>query len=194
MKAVYLFLTFCFLIVSCEKKTADPSASQTVNSKKNDSVFKSIDKKWLFTKTEITPETAKILTDWEEWNDFEREIISKPVTSLNAFRKKAAQLAMTGITLSNNIPETFKTPAVESRIALLQTNLNSLDMYMELDVIQQKKVEELLAEINKNYLSIGNQFDEILLRKAIPKEQGEDQLIQSFETIKRASRNAIPTE
>jgi len=194
MKGFYLTLTFCLLIVSCQQKETTVVEDPTTTLKKNEVVFKAIDKKWHFSKIEVSAEARKQLSSWKEWNDFERELLNKPVTSLNAFRKKAAQLATTGLTLVNDIPSVLKTPAVESRIDLLQTNLNSLDLYMSLDVVQEKVVAQLLEEINKNYRSIGNQFDEIYLRKAIPKEKGENELIQSFDTIKRASRNAIPTE
>ena len=67
-------------------------------------------------------------------------------------------------------------------------------MLLELDLIPAKEVKDLFVQINKNYQSLANQFDEILIRKAIPMEVGEQDMIQSLDTIKRATLDAIPKE
>ena len=132
--------------------------------------------------------------NWKEWNDFEKEYRIKPVTSLSAFQKKAQRLSKLASEMQNNIPEIYNKPDVKSRIFLLNTNLNSLEMLLELDLIPAKEVKELFGKINKNYQSLANQFDEILIRKAIPMEVGEQEMIQSLDTIRRATLKAIPQE
>lgn len=192
----YICITFIGLIFlsSCQKKEISAEEHQLLITQKRDSVFKTIDNQWIVQMPKINQTIQSNLVNWKEWNDFEKEYRVKPVTSLSAFTKKATKLSQLATELQNNIPEIYNTPDVRSRIFLLNTNLNSLEMLLELDLIPAKEVKDLFTKINKNYQSIVNQFDEIHVRKAIPMEIGEKEMIQSLDTIKRATSSAIPQE
>ncbi len=194
MKYIYLALIGLVLFSSCEENEKSAEEQQMLIAQKRDSIFKTIDDQWVIQIPKINQNVQSNLVNWKEWNDFEKEYRIKPVTSLSAFHKKAQRLSKLAAEMQNNIPEVYNKPDVKSRIFLLNTNLNSLEMLLELDLIPAKEVKELFGKINKNYQSLANQFDEILIRKAIPMEVGEQEMIQSLDTIKRATLNAIPKE
>lgn len=194
MKYIYLALIGLVLFSSCDKNEKSTEEQQMIIEKKRDSIFKTIDDQWVIQIPKINQNVQNHLVNWKEWNDFEKEYRIKPVTSLSAFHKKAQRLSKLAAEMQNNIPEIYNKPDVKSRIFLLNTNLNSLEMLLELDLIPAKEVKELFSKINKNYQSLANQFDEILIRKAIPVEVGEQEMIQSLDTIKRATLDAIPKE
>lgn len=194
MKYIYLAIIGLLLFSSCEEKGITVEEQQKILDKKRDSIFKTIDDQWIIQIPKINQNVQNHLVNWKVWNDFEKEYRIKPVTSLSAFHKKAQRLSKLASEMQNNIPEVYNKPDVKSRIDLLNTNINSLEMLLELDLIPAKEVKELFAKINKNYQSIANQFDEILIRKAIPMEVGEQDMIQSLDTIKRATLDAIPKE
>ena len=194
MKYIYLALIGLVLFSSCEENEKSAEEQQMLIAQKRDSIFKTIDDQWVIQIPKINQNVQSNLVNWKEWNDVEKEYRIKPVTSLSAFHKKAQRLSKLAAEMQNNIPEVYNKPDVKSRIFLLNTNLNSLEMLLELDLIPAKEVKELFGKINKNYQSLANQFDEILIRKAIPMEVGEQEMIQSLDTIKRATLNAIPKE
>jgi hypothetical protein len=75
-----------------------------------------------------------------------------------------------------------------SRLAALNTKLKSLELYLNLSVIPEQKVAQLIPEINEEIKGLYNQWDEILIKKAIPKEIGEELMLQALDT----ARNARP--
>lgn len=194
MKYIYLAIIGLFLFSSCQDNEKSAEEQQMLIAQKRDSIFKTIDDQWVIQIPKVNQNVQSNLVNWKEWNDFEKEYRVKPVTSLSAFLKKAQRLSKLAADLQNNIPEVYNNPDVRSRIFLLNTNLNSLEMLLALDLIPAKEVKELFGKINKNYQSLANQFDEILIRKAIPMEVGEKEMIQSLDTIKRATLDAIPKE
>lgn len=194
MQKIFILFLGLFLTVSCKKHVTDLTAVNEAQLHRQDSIFQVINEKWIFASPVSTPEVKTKFKDWKEWRDFENEITIRPLTSLSAFRKKAAQLALLAQLLPNNIPPDFKKPEVESRIDLLISHINSLDMFMELDVIPEKEIALLIPNINKNMQSIIDQCNELLVRKGLPKEPGEEALKVKVDTVKRATSNAIPTE
>lgn len=162
--------------------------------KRQDSIFNNINKQWNFNAPQMPDEVRISLRDWKEWQDFEHEITSKPLKTLTAFRTESTKLVELSGKLLNNIPENYRKPEVESRINLMITQINTLDMFMELDVIPEKETALLIPNINKSFQSIADQFSEIHIRRKIPKEHGEDQLIPKIDTVRRATQQAIPKE
>lgn len=194
MKYLYITLFGLVLFTSCSDSEKTAEEQKILIAQKRDSIFKTIDDQWKIQMPKLKENVAANLVNWKEWKAFEKEFRIKPVTSLSAFSAKTKQLTALSLQLKNNIPEIYNTPDVISRIYLLQTNLNSLEMLLDLDLIPAKEVEVLFLKINKNYQSIVNQFDEILIRKAIPVEIGEQELIQSLDTVRRATLKSIPSE
>ena len=61
---------------------------------------------------------------------------------------------------------------------------------MNLQVIPEQKVAKLIPEINEEIKGLYNQWDEIIIKKAIPKEIGEELMLQALDT----ARNARPSQ
>jgi len=196
IKMKYIFLTLIGLLIlsSCTDNEKLAEEQQLLIIQKRDSVFKTINDQWINQVPYTNQTMQNYLVNWKEWNAFEKEYRVKPVTSISAFRNKSKALSQLGSEMINNIPTIYDKPDVRSRIYLLNANLNSLEMLLDLDIIPGKEVKELFIKINKNYQSIVNQFDEINIRKAIPMEVGEKDLYQKLDTVKRATLQAIPQE
>lgn len=185
-------LTALVVLCGCKKTTSDVYSHNEEQVKRQDSLFSNVDKKWIFTPLSTPKNVEQKISEWKDWHALLAEISSKPLSSLSAFRQEAANFVLLGDKLSSSVPEEFNTPAIQSRIALLNTNLQRLDMYMHLDQIPDKKIAEILSQSNKNMQSIINQIEVILLKKSIPKEEGEDRLYQNIDTVKRATTQAMP--
>ena len=120
--------------------------------------------------------------------DLERELQEKPKTSLLAFQLKAKNVSKRADSLSTTVPETFDIPQVRSRLVTLNTKIKSLDTYIHLDEIPEKKVVTLIDEINEEIKGVYTQWDEVFIKKAIPKEVGEDDMIRALDTTRLANK------
>lgn len=58
---------------------------------------------------------------------------------------------------------------------------------MHLDNIPQKKVFSLIDDINGEIKGVYNQLDEVIIKQAIPKEIGEDEMIKALDTSRMAN-------
>ena len=57
-----------------------------------------------------------IANNWTEWRSFVNEINLKPKSTIGAFQKKSSTLSKKVIDLNNNIPLTYNSPQIKSRI------------------------------------------------------------------------------
>ena len=182
------FLVPMLLLFSCQDEDAIREKERLKNIEKSEVIFDKIDKGWNFNLTSSTDEVEAILKNWNQWNDFSREIEQKPKSSINAFRKKAITLSKKAEDLNNNIPEKFNNPQVKSRISIIVTQLHQLDLYINLDKIPAEKVIAIIPNVNKGLQSLEAQFQEILRKEKIPMEQGEADMIKMLDTTR-----AIPS-
>ena len=182
------FLVPMLLLFSCQDEDAIREKERLKNIEKSEVIFDKIDKGWNFNLTSSTDEVEAILKNWNQWNDFSREIEQKPKSSINAFRKKAIALSKKAEDLNNNIPEKFNNPQVKSRISIIVTQLHQLDLYINLDQIPADKVVAIIPNVNKGLQSLEAQFQEILRKEKIPMEQGEADMIKMLDTTR-----AIPS-
>ncbi|MES2544559.1 MAG: hypothetical protein V4548_06720 [Bacteroidota bacterium] len=192
-KFSYFLLLFCLAssitLVSC-KNNDDPTLTEnTKDIKKRELVFSDINTSWTFTATPINPASSELVGQWAEWAGFLKELGQKPKSSIGAFQQKAKTLSTKVLELNNNIPATYNKPEIKSRIAVLTTKINSLNLYINLDEIPAQKVIQLIKEIKIELISLQSQMSEIVRKKSIPKEEGESDIIK----IRDTSR-AIPTK
>jgi hypothetical protein len=61
---------------------------------------------------------------------------------------------------------------------------------MNLRVIPEQRIAKLIPEINEEIKGLYKQWDEIIIKKTIPKEIGEELMLQALDT----TRNANPDE
>ncbi|WKW46046.1 hypothetical protein P3875_09680 [Myroides sp. JBRI-B21084] len=192
MKYLIISVLFLTLFTSCNKKnTTVPIVTTKIS---QDSLVRSIHKKWQFKVVVANNAVASKINNWDQWNNFSNELTIKPNASLSSLKRKATILVEKAAVLKTNIPEMYNKPEVKARLALLETNIQNLDMLLELEPLNIKEINNLLAAIQKNTNSLINQFNEFEIKANIPKETGEDQLMLTIDTVKRATLNALPTE
>lgn len=192
MKYFWIFLLSTVLLSSCKKNatTAEPVVSEVAQ----DSLVRAIHTQWKFTVPIANKAVSTKLSNWEEWRNFVNELTIVPNPSASNLAHKAANLVEKVILLHNNIPDLYNKPETKARINLLETNVQNLDMMLELEPLDTKEISTLLAKIQKNTQSLINQFEEFEIKANIPKEAGEENLTQPTDTIKRATLNALPQE
>jgi hypothetical protein len=181
------FIFFVIALSSCQDDKQHLIDAQKI-AQKNEAVFKNISKMWQFQFPSARPEVTATLNTWNAWRQFEIELLQKPKSTLSAFQLKTKNIATKADALVTTIPFEYNKPQVLSRIAALNTKLKSLEMYLHLNVIPEQKVAKLIPEINEEIKGLYSQWDEIIIKKAIPKEIGEDVMLQALDT----TRNARP--
>lgn len=184
--SLLLLVTFLF---SCQQDDAKSKAEKLKDIKKKEAVFYAINEAWFFDIPEMTEKARVITNNWAELRLFVTELDQKPTSSISAFQKKAKILSKKVAELNNNIPAEFNTTPVRSRIAILNTKINSLNLYINLRDIPVKKVEKILAEINVELYWFYEQMEEIIIRSEIPAEDGEPDFM-----LMKDSTRAIPTD
>lgn len=197
LRMKFNFITFLvplLLLFSCKDEDAIREKERLKTIEKSEVIFAKIDKAWDFDVASSTSEVQSILKNWNQWNDFSREIEQKPKSSINAFRKKAIALSKKAEDLNKNIPEQFNNPQVKSRISIIVTQLHQLDLYINLDKIPADKVIAIIPNVNKGLQSLEAQFQEILRKEKIPMEQGEADMIKMLDTTRAipASKIIVP--
>lgn len=180
-------MRFCFYIalflmaLSCQDD--DRRAAATLkDQQKKESVFKEINRVWKFNTQPENPVAQEMMASWEQWRMLMAELSNKPQSSISAFRKKSSVLSQKIAELNTRIPAKFDKPEIHSRIAVLNTKTNALDLYLHLDDIPAKKVAEEIAGINAELSSIQRQMAEIVRKSQIPKEEGEMDMIRMLDT------------
>jgi hypothetical protein len=181
------FIFFVIALSSCQDDKQHLIDAQKI-AQKNEAVFKNISKMWQFQFPSARPEVTATLNTWNAWRQFEIELLQKPKSTLSAFQLKTKNIATKADALVTAIPFEYNKPQVLSRIAALNTKLKSLEMYLHLNVIPEQKIAKLIPEINEEIKGLYSQWDEIIIKKAIPKEIGEDLMLQALDT----TRNARP--
>jgi hypothetical protein len=181
------FIFFVIALSSCQDDKQHLIDAQKI-AQKNEAVFKNISKMWQFQFPSARPEVTATLNTWNAWRQFEIELLQKPKSTLSAFQLKTKNIATKADALVTTIPFEYNKPQVLSRISALNTKLKSLEMYLYLNIIPEQKVARLIPEINEEIKGLYSQWDEIIIKKAIPKEIGEDLMLQALDT----TRNARP--
>jgi hypothetical protein len=170
-------------LISCQDEEAQRQAALK-DAQKKEQIFSNINKGWNFTTPNLNPKTQAIVANWAELRLFLSELTQKPKSSIGEFRKKAKVLSGKAKELSNNIPHTFNKPEVKSRIAVLTTKINSINLFINLHDIPDQKVVALVHDANEELRALYRQMDEIVRKSEIPKEQGESDMIRMLDTAR----------
>lgn len=182
------FLFLFFTLISCNDNAEKREAENLKDTKRKELIFETINKGWNFSIPTLSSNSQEVINNWNEWRLFLNEIELKPKSSIGAFQKKSKALSKRVMDLNMNIPPTFNKPEVRSRISVLVTKINSINLFINLDNIPDKKVVALVSEVNLELISLTQQMDEIIRKNAIPKEDGESDMIRMLDTSR-----AIPT-
>lgn len=186
MKQLLYFILSCVLLASCNDFDEQTKEAEKL-AQKNELVFQNISKKWNFNFPKAQPEIEKVLLSWNEWQQFQKEMQQKPKTSLLAFQMKVKNVSGKADTLVVTVPEQYNSPQVRSRLITMNTKIKSLDTFIHLQDIPEKRVIQLIEEINTEINGVYKQWNEIVIKAAIPKEIGEDEMIRALDTTRNAN-------
>ncbi len=170
--------------VSCKNENQQLEAKKVAQ--KNEAVFKNISKMWEFNFPNPRPEVKTTLNSWNEWRQFEIEMLQKPKLTLSAFQLKTKNVSSKADTLAITIPIEYNKPQILSRITTLNTKLKSLETFMNLRVIPEKRIAKLIPEINSEINGLYKQWDEIIVKKQIKMEIGEKEMLSVLDTTRNA--------
>ena len=187
--AIFFFLIF--ILFSCKNDNQKRLAENKKEIKKREIIFKNIEKGWVFYDTPITEASEKSIATWNELRMFLAELAQKPRKTIGAFQKKSKELSKKAIALNENIPLEFSKPQIKSRISTLITKVRLLDLFIHLDNIPDKKVTQLVAEINLELVSLQRQMDKIVEKSKIPIEEGESDLLKMMDTTRAIPNTPI---
>jgi hypothetical protein len=181
------------LLLCIFSSCSDDSQKREIENKKDlkrkEIVFANINETWNFNTTPINSTSQSMVASWPAWRDLLRELSQKPQSSIGAFQKKARTLTLRVSALPTQIPPRFDKPEVQSRILTLTTKINELNLFINLDDIPDKKVTEIIEDINTELTSLQMQMDEIVKKSMIPTEEGESEMIKMLDTSR-----AVPTK
>ncbi len=193
MKLYYSYILFSILIlVSCNDNAERREIENLKDAEKKEVIFKTINKGWNFSNPSVSPTVQATVNTWSEWRSFLNELNLKPKSSIGAFQKKAKTLSKKVMELNTNIPYTFNKPEIKSRISVLTTKINSINLFINLDDIPAQKVVTLVSEVNEELVSLTQQMEEIIRKSTIPKEEGESDMIRMLDTARAIPNKIVP--
>ncbi len=184
---IYCLLFALVALGSCQDENTQRQAALK-DAQKKEQIFANINKGWNFAAPSLNPKTQSMVSNWAELRIFLLELNQKPQSTIGAFQKKAKVLSTKAKELNNNIPPAFSKPEIKSRIAVLTTKINSINLFINLSEIPDQKIVTLVSDVNTELSALYRQMDEIVRKNDIPKEQGEADMIKMLDTTR-----AIPT-
>ena len=188
-KLLYVF-GLLILLASCNQENNQMRLAENAkDAKKKKVIFENIRKGWGFYDEPINEATEETIKTWNELRLFMQELHQKPKKTIGAFQQKSDAIAKKAMALSNNIPEMFNKPQIKSRIQVLITKVRLMDMYIHLDNIPDKKVVQLVGEVNKELATLQRQIDILTEKSKIPVEEGEDEMRRMLLDSARAIPN-----
>ena len=172
------FFLLLFVLNSCQNNNEKRLAENKKAAEKKELIFSNINKGWVFYDTPVTEASENNMATWNEWRMFLAELAQKPKKNIGAFQQKSKSLSKKVMALNDNIPLEFNKPQIRTRISTLITKVRLLDLFLHLDNIPDKKVTNLVSEINLELVSLQRQMDKIVEKSKIPIEEGEYELMK----------------
>lgn len=188
---VYLlvFSTLLFFLASCKDQEKAQQEHTLRAQQHTDSVFSLLEEKWNFRIPAVSKKVDAEIAEWSQWSDFKKEIKLKPVASISAFQKKIDKLNTAATALQYNIPTNLDKPEIRARVTVLTNTFNNLQMYLNVQPIPYQEIETLLPQVNKQLISMVQKMEELLIKKDIPKEIGEEEMLRALDTLRHANPN-----
>ncbi|MES2812252.1 MAG: hypothetical protein V4670_07260 [Bacteroidota bacterium] len=179
MKSIFSYsLLVVFLFSACKKDVTINEVDIQKAKKEKELVFNAINKAWNFPERTLTPEAQIIATNWNEWRLFINELNQKPQSTISAFKIKTKNLVQKAEVLQSTIPSKLNKPQVKTRLTALITKLKALNMFLNVDRIPEKRVVEMVTDLNLEVNAVNYQIEKIVRRSHIQLEEGEAELIQ----------------
>lgn len=185
MKLYFSSLLVLFILFSsCQEDPKVRILEQEKENQKKEVIFNNISKGWNFNSVPSNETSRELTSVWAEWRVFLYELGQKPKSSIGAFQQKAKTLSKKAFELNGKIPIKFDLPEVRSRIAVITTKINAINLYIHLNQIPDQKIVQLVQEVNTEIASLNAQLDEIKRRGEIKIEEGEGDMIRMLDTTR----------
>ena len=179
MKSFFtILLGVLFSLVSCKDDSQQHEIEITRAKKEKELVFNNVNKAWNFNKRNLTPESQSIASNWNEWRLFTDELYQKPKSTIGAFQRKTKSLVSKTDALQSTIPPKLDKTQIRSRLSALITKVKALNTFISLDRIPEKKVLNLVSDLNLEVNAFQDQIEEIVRRGQIKMEEGEADMIK----------------
>lgn len=186
-----LLLLLTLVLLSCsddEKRQAEIARDL----KKQEAVFKTVSQAWNFNTGPVNETSSTLFKSWNEWRVLMNEMAQKPKSTIGAFRTKAKTMSTKAGELTNTVPAQFNRPEIKSRVSVLQTKINALNLYINLGDIPDQKVVALIGDINTEIQALQSQMGEIVRRSQIPIEEGEADMLRMLDTARAIPNTPAP--
>ena len=192
MKKVLAFIALAIslfgLVASCQDEDKVRKEQQERQQAHSDSVFTYLENNWKFIIQTDNKELEEQLKNWESWSYFSEEILLKPVTSTNAYHKKAELLeSRVQSIIYSKYPELLNTMAIKSRTIVLLNTIRNLKMFLLLDPVDINKLDENIKEVNLHIKMLISKMEEEIRKNEFPKQLGEEEFLQLMDTVRRAN-------
>ena len=192
MKLYFSTLLLLMLFFSsCQEDPKVRALEQEKENQKREAIFTNINNGWNFNSQPLNETSRELRSNWAEWRVFLNELSQKPKSSIGAFQQKAKTLSKRAAELNNNIPIKYDLPEIRSRISVVATKVNALNLYIHLNQIPDKKIVQLVQEINTEVTAMQLQLDEIKRRSEIKIEEGEGDMIRMLDTARAIPNTPI---
>ncbi len=179
-----------FMVFSCQKENQKRLVENKREMEKRELIFSNIKEGWVFNDTPINETADSVAVSWNEFRQFLDELAQKPKKTIGAFQKKSEAISKKVMLLDNNIPYQYDKPQIKSRISALITKVRMLNLFIHLDHIPDKKVVGLIADINKELISLQRQMDKLNEKSKIPVEEGESEMLRMLDTVRAIPNNS----
>ena len=190
-------ISFCLLLTLLLSACKDDSKTHEIEIakavKEKELAFNTINKTWNFAPRNLSPEAQAILSNWTEWRLFIAELNQKPKGTIGAFQRKVNILVKSGEAMNTSIPERINKPQIKSRMMALVTKIKSLDTFINLDRIPEKKIVGIITDLNTEVFAFQDQIEEIVRRNHIQREEGEQEMLNSINGMGSPSESVKPT-
>ena len=192
MKIYFSAFLLVVFLSSCQEDPKVRALEQAKENQKKEIVFANINKGWNFNSQPSNEVSRNLTIIWAEWRVFLNELGQKPKSSIGAFQQKAKTLSKRAIDLNANIPIQYNLPEIRSRIAVITTKVNAINLYIHLNQIPDEKILKLVQEVNTELASMNAQLDEIKRKSEIKMEDGEADMIKMLDTTRAIQTNPNP--
>lgn len=165
-----LFLLSVLIFIGC-KSEPKPVEATSENQEKSYAISAEDIEKLNYTDYVLSPKSAEAVLDWQKFQDLQTDIELLKNANLSFFKveKKIMQEFITE--LKTEQPASVTTPAIRSRITVLETNLLRLQDLSNLDNIKKK---DLLIAIKELFIADANL--KLQINKKFEKEAQQIQL------------------
>ncbi|MEC4113695.1 hypothetical protein [Myroides pelagicus] len=192
MKKTLFFLLNIILLVgvltSCNDDKQLQQAQRERYMQHQDSVFNYLETNWKIEFPKTTPELTNLLKEWNAWQEFQKEAVLKPTTSIDAYQKKISQLEnkVQSITFIK-YPKALDERDVKARMTVFFNSVKNLNMFLNLDPIDIAKVDAQMKQVNKDLAILTKQMEKNLEVAKVPLEIGEEEMLELLNDERRAN-------